>query len=122
MRDGLLDLPSLGQAAGFVTTPLRFVTFVYLFSVTQFGKPVKPSDLSICTHSVGLVFRTGDIVAWLDLPPREIHRLFCEHLFQFFGCHTHLDRFVRCLVIDVEHLFIDHADKTILLLCILFVY
>jgi len=36
MRDGLLDLPSLGQAAGVehVTNSLRFVTFVYLFSIT----------------------------------------------------------------------------------------
>jgi len=42
MRDGLLDLPSLGQAAGFVTTPLRFVTFVYLFIITGGRESVKP--------------------------------------------------------------------------------
>ena len=40
---------------GYVTRSQWSVTFVYLFMVTQFGKPVKPSDLSICTQ----LSRTG---------------------------------------------------------------
>jgi len=55
MRDGLLDLPSLGQTAGVehVTNVLRFVTFVYLFSIAESRFSVKPPNLSICTHLVG---------------------------------------------------------------------
>jgi hypothetical protein len=44
MRDGLVDLPSLGQAAGVrhVTKPLGSVTLLHIFIVTWFGKPVNP--------------------------------------------------------------------------------
>ena len=42
MRDGLLTLPSLGQAAGFVTKPKRYVTFVYLFIITGVRESVNP--------------------------------------------------------------------------------
>jgi len=43
MRDGLVTLPSLGQTAGnIVTNTLRFVTFVYLFSIARSQGGVKP--------------------------------------------------------------------------------
>jgi len=52
MRDGLLDLPSLGQAAGVehVTNSLRFVTLLHIFSVTWFELSVNPQNLSIYTY------------------------------------------------------------------------
>jgi len=44
MRDGLVTLPSLGQAAGVehVTNPLRFVTFVHVFSIAGVRESVNP--------------------------------------------------------------------------------
>jgi hypothetical protein len=57
MRDGLLNLPSLGQAAGVehVTNSLRFVTLLHIFSVTWFESPVNPQNLSISTYFRGSV-------------------------------------------------------------------
>jgi len=43
MRDGLVTLPSLGQTAGnIITSPLRFVIFVYLFIIVRSQGGVKP--------------------------------------------------------------------------------
>ena len=42
MRDGLVDLPSLGQAAGVRHVRTKFVTLLHIFIIHEVGFSVNP--------------------------------------------------------------------------------
>jgi len=53
MRDGLVDLPSLGQAAGVRHVRTKFVTLLHIFIIHEVGFAVNPQKMSICTQGDG---------------------------------------------------------------------